>query len=110
MANADKLTVSKLEASRPGKSLVLATENFELFIPVSEVIDLEKQINRLEKDLEKTKKDLFKVEKKLNNPKFISSAPEDIVKGVKQDQMDILTKIEGLKKVSSNLNKSYFYC
>ena len=98
MANGSSLAVSKQDSNRPSKSLVLATENFELFIPVSGVIDLEKQVERLQKDLTKTEKELIKVEKKLSNPKFLASAPEDIVSGVKADQLDLFNKAEALKK------------
>ena len=49
MANGSNLIVSNKDSNRPSKSLVLATENFELFIPVSGVIDLEKQVERLKK-------------------------------------------------------------
>ena len=98
MANGSTLIVSNKDSNRPPKSLVLATENFELFIPVSGVIDLEKQVERLKKDLIKTEKELMKVEKKLSNPKFLASAPEEIVSGVKEDQQDLLNKTEALKK------------
>jgi len=98
MANASSALIHDKSKDRPKKSLVLATENFELFIPVSGVIDLDQQVSRLQKDLDKTTKELAKVEKKLNNPKFISSAPDEIVSGVKSDQQDLLNKAESLKK------------
>ena len=61
------------------------------------MIDLDKQVDRLKKDLLKTEKELMKVEKKLNNPKFLASAPEEIVSGVKADQQNLLSKSEALK-------------
>ncbi len=104
MANAKNMTIQNLSKSRPKKSLVLATENFELFIPVSGVIDLKQQIDRLKKDLIKTQKELDKVNKKLGNPKFLSSAPESIVKGVMLDQEDLARKSEALQKSISQFS------
>ena len=98
MANSSRLDVLSKEQNRPGKSLMMASENFELFIPVSGVIDLDQQISRLEKDLLKAQKELSKVEKKLSNPKFLASAPEAIVQGVKKDQENFQTKIISLEK------------
>ncbi len=97
MANAIDMEVLSLSSKRPNKSLVLATENFELYVPVSGVIDLDQQVTRLKKDLEKTQKELLKLEKKLDNPKFLASAPTEIVNGVKNDHKGLITKLSALK-------------
>ena len=98
MANSNSLLVLDKNQTRPNKSLVLATENFEMFIPVSGVIDLDQQVSRLKKDLDKTISELAKIEKKLNNPKFLASAPDEIVSGVKAEYKDLSSKIESLNK------------
>jgi valyl-tRNA synthetase len=78
----------------------------EFFIPLqAESIDIEAEIARLEKDLEYARGFLATVMVKLNNEKFVGSAPTKVVEMEKQKQADaeskirvIETQIESLKK------------
>ena len=73
------------DENRPAKSIMKASVDHEVFIPLEGVIDLGEQVKRLEKDLAKSEKELQKLEKKLSNPKFISNAKPEVVEQVKID-------------------------
>ena len=55
------------------------TNDAKLFMPLSELVDMEKEIARIEKEIEKAKEIIRITEGKLANEKFVSRAPEHIV-------------------------------
>jgi valyl-tRNA synthetase len=66
----------------------------EFFIPLeAETIDVEAEILRLEKDLDYAKGFLATVMVKLNNEKFVNSAPAKVVEIEKKKQADAESKI-----------------
>lgn len=74
----EKMAIIKLEFGEiDGKTLVTPAGSFVL---VEEEIDKDKQIEILNSDIEKVKFEISRSEKMLNNPAFISKAPEKLVK------------------------------
>jgi valyl-tRNA synthetase len=57
------------------------TTGAELFIPLLELVDKDKEIERLNKEKEKLEKEIKRVDSKLSNEKFISKAPKSVVDG-----------------------------
>ena len=77
----------------------------EIYLPLSDLIDYEKETERLEKEKSKLEGELQRVHNKLNNEKFMSKAPENVVNDEKeklakyQSMMDKVTeRLEQLKK------------
>jgi valyl-tRNA synthetase len=74
----------------------------ELFLPMSDLVDLEKEKSRLENEMKR----LSGLEKglmaKLSNEKFLEKAPREIVEAEKQKLMNIR---ESLEKVSLNYKR-----
>jgi valyl-tRNA synthetase len=68
----------------------LVTADAKLYIPLSELVDVEAERKRLEKALEKKEKYRDSIEKKLSNEKFTSKAPEAVI----QRERDNLAKAE----------------
>lgn len=52
------------------------TAQATIYMPFTELVDLDKEIERLEKEEEKLGKELARVTGMLNNEKFVSKAPE----------------------------------
>ena len=76
----------------------------ELFLPLLDLVDREKELDRLNKEKDKLEKEIDRVEKKLSNEKFVSKAPEAVVneekaKGEKYKEMlnAVLERISALK-------------
>ena len=61
-------------------------------------IDVEAEIKKLQEELEYTKGSLAIAEKKLNNEKFVASAPEQVVASEKKKQADALAKIKVIEE------------
>ncbi len=54
-------------------------EETEIYVPLSDLIDKDKEIAKLEKDIEKTQRELDRVSEKLSNEAFISKAPQAVI-------------------------------
>ena len=82
----------------------LVTSGGELFMPLLDLVDKEKELERLNKEKEKLEKEIDRVEKKLSNERFVSKAPEVVVneekaKGNKYKEMleAVVSRIDALK-------------
>ena len=56
-----------------------ATADAKLYIPMGQLVDIAKELERIGKELEKARKNLESLEKKLSNENFTSRAPEAVV-------------------------------
>ena len=59
----------------------VVTGDVQMYLPMNELVDFEKEKARLSKEMKKAEKDLTFIEKKLNNPGFLKKAPEQVVEG-----------------------------
>jgi valyl-tRNA synthetase len=76
----------------------------EYFVPLSDSIDVEAEIEKLQKELDYTKGFLKIVEGKLSNDKFVQNAPQQLVDNEKNKLADAKTKIEILAEKISALS------
>ena len=89
-----------------GKTVSAVSEAAELFIPLGDLVDAEKEIARLTKELDSTQRDIARAEGKLNNPGFLAKAPAQLVEQerakleVTRDKaVKLAARIEDLKKL-----------
>ena len=50
-----------------------------MYLPLAELVDIEKELERIQKELTKARENLERIEKKLQNESFVSKAPEAVV-------------------------------
>ncbi|GFE63465.1 valine--tRNA ligase [Litoreibacter roseus] len=67
------------EGTAPKGSVTLPVAGGSFALPLADIIDVGEEKARLEKTLGKLAKELGGLRGRLNNPKFIESAPEDVV-------------------------------
>ncbi|PQV57527.1 valyl-tRNA synthetase [Defluviimonas denitrificans] len=72
------------EGSAPKGAITIAVEGGSFAIPLEGVIDIAEEKARLSKTLEKLEKDLNGLKGRLSNPKFVESAPEEIVEETRE--------------------------
>lgn len=70
----------------------------EYFLPLTDTIDVPVQAEKLKEELEYTKGFLNSVMKKLNNSRFVKSAPLEVVEKEKSKKEDAETKIKALEE------------
>ena len=68
----------------PKGAITIAVEGGSFAIPLEGIIDIAEEKARLAKTLEKLEKDLGGLRGRLNNPKFVASAPEDVVEETRE--------------------------
>ena len=79
-------------------------ETTEIYVPLADLIDKEKEIAKLEKDIEKTQKELDKVLGKLSNGAFLGKAPQAVIEKENAIKEELETKIAKFRE-STNLYK-----
>ena len=62
-------------------AITIATDAGSLYIPLAEVVDLDKERARLAGELKKTDGEIERIEKKLSNEGFVSKAPAAVIEG-----------------------------
>ncbi len=85
------------DGRKPEDSVTVVTDSARLFIPMSEIIDREKELARLEKDRSLANKDIEIISKKLDNPGFLAKAPAALIESEReklQRAKERLSKIE----------------
>ena len=80
----------------PDGAVTVVTDAATIYIPMKELMDFSKELERLEKDLAKANVDKEFFEKKLNNPGFVAKAPEKVVAEQREQLAKVLEKIENL--------------
>ena len=61
----------------------IITDSATIFLPLSDIIDTEKEIARLEAEQKKLMGEIERLEKKLSNEGFVAKAPAAVVEGEK---------------------------
>lgn len=72
-------TSSTAPASASDGMVTVVTRDATIYMPLSELVDLDKERERLNRDIEKAQENLDKIEKKLRNEGFTSKAPEAVI-------------------------------
>ncbi len=100
LSNVEKYRVEKnLEVPKlVGFRLV---EKTEIYIPLNDLIDKEKEVEKLKKDIEKTQNELNRVLGKLSNEAFVSKAPKDVIEKENRIKEELENKIGKFKETIS---------
>ncbi len=93
---------SELPESTDGMVSVI-TDNARMFMPMAELVDLEKERARMEKELANARKQLDGQIAKLANENFVSRAPEKVVNVEREKKAKLEALIENLEESLKNL-------
>ena len=103
LAYAEQITISSALPADAEKMVSTVTEEAKLFMPMAELIDLDKERARLEKELEKARKNYEGQMRKLSNENFISRAPEAVVQTERERAEKAKALVENLEASLKNL-------
>ncbi len=102
LASANDVQVSA-DFSGLENTVTIVTEDAKIYIPLGELVDFEAERKRLEKEMAAAQDKLDFISKKLNNPGFVSKAPEKVVSQNREDAAKLEEKIANLKNSINNL-------
>jgi len=77
--DAGKLRIEAELAEKPSKALDLVVSGYEVFLPLAELVDLEREKTRLGAELQRVQQEIARTEKLLGNPGFVSKAKPEVV-------------------------------
>jgi len=81
-----------------GKSASAVVKGFEIFLPLEDLIDLSKEVERLEKEIKKLEGEVERIDKKLSNQGFVAKAPEEVIEKEKEKREGYLTDLNLVRK------------
>jgi len=106
LASAEDIEILEDKSTIKGDNLSVVLDKCEAYIPLKDLIDYEKEIERLEKEKEKLEGELKRVRGKLSNEGFVNKAPESVVEAERQKQIkyeSMMDKVvERLETLKSN--------
>ena len=97
LAYADEVKLLDAEPANLEGMVTITTPDAKLYIPMGQLVDVQKEIERITKELEGQKKFLASLEGKLSNEKFVSRAPEAVVAAERekaQKTRELITQLE----------------
>ncbi|NCB63232.1 MAG: valine--tRNA ligase, partial [Clostridia bacterium] len=98
LAYADEVKITGQAPAETGAMVSVVTHEARMFMPLSELVDMEKEKARAEKELGKAKGDLAGLEAKLNNPGFVNKAPANVVEAERERGEKLKALIEKLEE------------
>ncbi len=103
LASASSVVLLSDESSLGEGMVSLATADAKIFLPMSELVDLEKERQRIQKELDEANKNLESVNNKLSNKSFVERAPEAVVNGVRETQAKAQALVKKLEEMLASL-------
>jgi len=97
LAYADTVSLLDAEPENLDGMVTITTADAKLYIPMGQLVDVAKELERIGKELEKNRKFLSSLEAKLSNEKFISRAPEAVIAAEKEKAgktRDLIAQLE----------------
>ena len=91
------------EAMTAQGMVTVTTHAARIFMPLAELVDLEKEKARIRKELDKNRKELDKLETKLQNPGFVNKAPAQVVEAEQERAEKLRALIAKLEESAAAL-------
>lgn len=105
LASSSEVIIKSDKADIPSDAVSSILSGVEIYMPLEDLIDLDKEIERLDKERVNLEKELERVNNKLSNKGFIAKAPQKVVDEEKEKQEKyremynkVLERINSLKK------------
>ena len=105
LAYADQVALLECEPENLDGMVTITTADAKLYIPMGQLVDITKELERISKELEKARKNLASLEGKLNNQNFVSRAPEAVVNAEREKAAKAKDLILQLEQSEAALKK-----
>jgi len=106
LANVESVKFVNSKTDVVEKSVSIVTNDAEVYIPLGELVDVEKEMARLNKELKTIEGEIRRSEGMLGNPGFVAKAPKQMIENEKvklqantEKKAKLLERIEELKNM-----------
>ena len=104
LAGASSVTVRADDLADAAGMVCCVTHAAKAYLPLAELVDLEKEKARLEKELKKHSAELEKLNAKLGNPGFVNKAPAHVVEAERDRAEKLRSLLAKLEESAAALN------
>ena len=105
LAYADQITLLDKDLENIDGMVCCTTADAKLYIPMGQLVDVAKELERIGKELEKARKNLAALEGKLSNENFVARAPEAVVNAEREKAAKARDLIAQLEESEAALKK-----
>ena len=103
LAGAEAVTITGQTPACTDGMVSVVTADAQMYIPLAELVDLEKERARVAKELEQARANLKRLEGKLANESFVSKAPEVVVNAEREKAEKARSLIAQLEETAAGL-------
>ena len=106
LASVSDLETQSDKTGIPATAVACQFEGGEIYIPLGELVDIDKELERLNKEKADLQKELDRVAGKLSNESFVSKAPEKVINAEREKQVkyqEMYKNVEERIEMLSNL-------
>ena len=104
LASASEVSFIGNKNEVPANAVSVVVKGGELFMPLLDLVDKEKELERLNKEVTKLNGEIERIDKKLNNAGFVAKAPEAVVEGEKAKRSKYVEMLEAVNERIEALN------
>ncbi|HZJ99245.1 MAG TPA: valine--tRNA ligase, partial [Tissierellaceae bacterium] len=104
LASASEVEFIEDKSLVPANAVSLVVKGGELFMPLLDLVDKEKELDRLNKEVKKLEGEIERIDKKLGNQGFVAKAPEAVVNAEKEKRVKYVEMLEAVKVRIEALN------
>ena len=102
LANINKVNFIESKEQIDVKTVSVVLDKTELYVPLGELVDLDKEVARLKGELEKVEAEIARANSKLSNNGFLAKAPKNLVE---QEREKLNKYIDMRKKILKNIKE-----
>lgn len=104
LASASEVEFIEDKSVVPANAVSLVVKGGELFMPLLDLVDKDKELERLNKEVKKLEGEIERIDKKLGNQGFVAKAPEAVVNAEKEKRVKYVEMLEAVKVRIDALN------
>ena len=104
LASASEVEFIADKANVPANAVSLVVKGGELFMPLLDLVDKEKELDRLNKEVKKLEGEIDRIDKKLGNQGFVAKAPAAVIDAEKEKRVKYVEMLEAVKVRIDALN------
>ncbi len=104
LASASEVEFIDDKANVPANAVSLVVKGGELFMPLLDLVDKDKELERLNKEVKKLESEIDRIDKKLGNQGFVSKAPAAVIDAEKEKRIKYVEMLEAVKVRIEALN------